>query len=138
MAFTYVPATGATRDLLRFAIGDTDDSNSDKQIFTDAELDMMIGEYGSDINTLAGRCMLAVASSASRIAVMCAIGSRDFVIDRKKVAEECREQAREFFKQAKETLSATEVALEDEDMTWLDSLGNDAYGNETELTELND
>jgi hypothetical protein len=82
--------------------------------------------------------MMAIASSAARIATMCRIGGRDVDIDRRQVAKECREQAKEFFKAAKETLSATEVALEDEDMTYIDGLGNSQYNLETELTELND
>lgn len=137
MAFTYDASAGATRDLLRFHIGDTDTVNSDKQIFTDAELDMIITNYGTNIFTIAGHCMLAIASSSARIATACAIGNRDFNVDRSKVAKECREQAKEFFKRAAEDFYATEVALEDENLDYFDGLGHSEYEYDTGIEELN-
>ncbi len=81
--------------------------------------------------------MLAVASSRARIATMCAIGNRDFNIDRSKVAKERREQAKEFFKRAEDDFYATEVALEDENITYLDGLGHSEYEYDTGIDELN-
>lgn len=138
MTFTYEPTTGATRDLVRLAIGDTDDVTAAKQIYEDAELDMLINTYGDDVNTVAGHAMMGIASSRARLATMCSIGNRDFVTDRKAVAKECREQAKTFFTLAGETLSATEVALEDKDLTQMDGFGHDQWNHETALDELND
>jgi hypothetical protein len=137
MTFTYA-VDGSTLSLLRFAIGDTDTANANKQIFTDEEIAQLSAAYGSDINTLAGHAMLAIASSAARIATVCRVGNQDFQIDRKQVAKECREQAAAFFKQAIETPYATEVHLNDEGLDYWDGVtGAAAYDFETEDDELN-
>lgn len=135
MTFTY-SVDGSTRDLVRLAVGDTDTVDSNKQIFTDEEIAMLGTAYGTDINVLAGHCMMAIASSAARIATVCSIGNRDFMTDRKAVARECREQAQAFFKHAKDTLSATEVALEDKEIEHVDRFRDDD-SQEISLTNLN-
>jgi len=138
MAFTYAGDLSTTREKLRFAIGDTDTVNSDRQIFTDAELDGLIAAYGSDINYLAGKCMMAIASTMSRLATAIRVGGGDFSNDRKAVAKECREQAAAFFKQAAEVPYATEVALEDPDITRIENYEDPDVNWEVDLTDLND
>lgn len=137
MAFTYVGDMSSTREILRFMIQDTESAVAAKQIFTDAELDGLIATYGSDINRLAGFCMMAVASSASRIATVCTIGGRDFSNDRKQVAKECREQAQVFFKLSNETPYATEIALEDPDITRINDYEDSGISDELSVDDLN-
>ena len=136
MTFTYA-VDGSTLSLVRFSVGDTDTVNSDKQIFTDEEIAMIAAKYGSDINTLAGHAMMAIAASSSRIAVLCTVGNRDFAIDRKQVARECREQASAFFKLAKDTVSATEVNFEDQTITHMDSMDDAGYRFDTDPDNYN-
>lgn len=118
MAFTYDPPYTSTLNMVRMAIGDTDDSNANKQLFMDEEINALISAYGSDVHTVAGEAMLAIGANAAKIAVACNIAARDFVTDRKQVAKECREAATAFFNRADTaTVAATEVAVEDEDQT---------------------
>lgn len=137
MTFSYDASAATTRDKLRFLIGDTDTVTAAKQIFTDEELDMMLSECSSDLYKTASACMMAVASSQSRLAAACAIGGHDFSIDRKAVAFQCREQAKEFLKQSTEKPAAVEVAWEDKDLSELKSYGRDEFDYETDLDELN-
>ncbi|KPK36239.1 MAG: hypothetical protein AMJ65_16430 [Phycisphaerae bacterium SG8_4] len=136
MTFTYAGDLSTTREKLRFAISDTDTVNADKQIFTDEELDGLISWKGSDVNTLAGWCMMSVASNDARLATLIRIGG-DATVDRTKKAAECREQAKLFFAQAAETPSATEVALEDEDITYVDNFIDPSISQEIDLDTLN-
>jgi len=133
---TYDATVQSTRNYIRLLIADTDTSN---EIFSDAEIDMVIAKYGDYPYKCAGLLIMAVASSKARIAVAMSTGMKDFVVDRKAAAKELREQAKLFFEQAKECDSfVTEVYLEDEDITFIDSLGGSAeYDYDTLDSELN-
>ena len=79
MVFTYEPSEATDRDKVRFLIGDTDTSTATKQIFTDAELDMWSSD---DVYTWAGKAMMAIAASRSRIATLIRASGTDFTVDR--------------------------------------------------------
>lgn len=132
MTFTYDDTSVSTNlDKVRFLIGDTDSSNA---IFTDEELNLW-SPY--DLYTWAGYAMMSIASSSSRIATLIKAGGSDLTVDRKSVAEQCRKQAQAFFKRSEEEPYATEVRLEDGDVEYLDTLGDESYSHETEDDELN-
>lgn len=136
MAFTFDTTTPALRDYLRLAINDVDTVTAAKQIFSDEELDMVISQYGSDVNILAGHCMLILGNSSARIAKICAIGNREFSTDRTKVGEECRAQAKVLFDRAEKTPAFSEVALEEPDLTLIDTM-QDTDSQEIDLDDLN-
>jgi len=135
MTFTYDGDMSSIREVLRWTIQDVDTNNA---IFTDEELDGLISTYGPDINTLAYHCFMAIAASASRIATMIRLSGGDVAVDRKQVAAECRAQAQVHFDKAKETVSATEIALEDKDITHVDLFTDPSISQEIDLTDLND
>jgi len=137
MTFTYNPSTGGTivtRDKVRMLIGDTNTTSSSMQVFNDAELDMFSSD---DVFLWAGKAMMAIASSASRLAVLIRSGGGDATVDRTKAAKECREQAQVFFQRSETEPCATEVALEDVTITQIQGMDDAEYDLETDLTDLN-
>lgn len=133
---SYDATAQTTRNYVRLLIADTDATN---HIFSDDEVDLVIAKYGDYPYYVAGILTMAVASSQARIAVAMSSGMKDFVVDRKQAAKELRAQAELFFKQAADLeVYVEEVFLEDEDITFIDSLtGHSHYDHDTLDTELN-
>lgn len=134
LTFTYdAESPTGTRETIRVMIGDTDSGNP---IFYDEEMDLT-GIVSSDLNTWAGNLMMAIASTQAKIAVKCMIAGRDFDIDRKAVAKECRDQAMAFYKLASDIPYATEGMVEDEEQTFIKGTQDSEYDFDLEDTDLN-
>ena len=82
MAFTYDPTT--PRGKVRALIGDTDTTDSTKQIFTDAEIDAFLELESQSVRRAAAAACEAVAASAARSAVRYK-AEKIFEIDRKDI-----------------------------------------------------
>lgn len=136
MTFTYDASSATTRNKLRLIIADTDTVDANKQIFTDEELDLFISTFGSDLNTLAAHCYRSIAGSSARIATRVAIGGGDINSDRTQVAAMCLKMAEAHDKRSEATPYATEVAVEDKEISYVDNFRDDD-SQEIDLTDLN-
>lgn len=98
MAFTYDVTTD--RGKCRFLIGDTDTATSANQIFTDAEIDAVLGMNNQVIRLAAAMALVAMA--ASQAMILKVISIHGLSVNGASVAAALRELAAEYQRQHNE------------------------------------
>lgn len=99
MAFTYDTTT--SRGRVRLKIGDTDTSDSTKQIFDDDEIDAFLAMENNEVLGAAAAACESLASATARSAVMYR-AVRLLEIDRRQMPQHFRALAEQFRKQMNE------------------------------------
>ena len=87
---TYDPTSGATRDTLRFLIGDRGALSFNPEIYSDDELDMILTEAEDGLYDAAVLCYLGMAADAARQAVAWKVLGQDLEIDKRQIAQHFR------------------------------------------------
>lgn len=105
MAFTYDSTTDRGR--VRLLVGDTDTSDSTKQIFTDAEIDAFLALESSEVYAAAAAACESLAATSARSAIRYK-AEKLLDIDRKDVPEHFRALA-EKYRERSTTAPAEEI-----------------------------
>ena len=105
MTFTYNPASGDNRDVVRLLIHDTDTATAANQLFTDAEIDAFLTLEGSVVRRAAAAALESLA--ANQAMVLKVIRMLDLSTDGAAVARELRMQATALRDQAEADAAAS-------------------------------
>jgi hypothetical protein len=116
VSFTYAQPWTSTRDYVRFLIGDTVSLNAN---FTDEELDSLLIEWSADGRLAAAQALDALASKYARGAIRWAVPGLS--VDRTKMVEALREQARSLREDARKQPFEFESVVDE----YIDSAGID-------------
>ena len=97
MAFTYDPTTARGR--VRLLVSDTNDTDSTKQVFTDAEVDAFLALEGQEVYMAAAAACRALAASTAKSAL--AYKALDLSIDKKDIPGHFRGLADDYANRAR-------------------------------------